>query len=286
MHMHRQTDIQTDIQSTHLPAQMALTLRARERQTIMIQIEGTTNTTHAKNRIRNQLQDIIQYTNQAAHELEPTNGTDAPSSERSIGIRLEALDLLAGHDVLPVLESWERMLREEWGYTPMGPTTAQRTAGQTNQTLAALTGTIHFHQTHLERTLQHPAARDYMSEITTCWHIARNAARAQPRTAWRVTCPTDTNTGECGHTLRVTGQDFGSTITCKHCHTTWHTERLLWVVASSTEADMWIDTEAAVKQTGIPEATLRRWGKQGRIKRKGALYEYKSLTRILTTITA
>jgi hypothetical protein len=250
------------------------------------QIEAKTTSPRATNRLRQQLQDIITYTKHAAHELQPATGTDSPSSEKTLGIRLEALDLIAGHDVLPVLESWEQMLRHEWGYTPMGPTTAQRTAGQPDQTLAALTGTIQFHQQHLERTLQHPAASDYTSEITTCWHIARNAARAQPRTAWRVTCPADTDTGECGNTLRITGEDFGSIVTCKHCRTNWHTERLLWVVASSTEADLWIDTEAAVKQTGIPEATLRRWGKQGRIKRKGPLYEYKSLTLMLTTITA
>jgi hypothetical protein len=247
---------------------------------------NTTSCTTCTNRLRNQLKDIITYTIQAAKELQPGQSNDAPNSEQSIGIRLEALDLIAGHDVLPILESWERMLREEWGYTPMGPTTLHRNAGQKHQVLAALTGTINFHQQHLERILHNPAARDYSSEIVACWHTARNAARAQPRHAWRVTCPTDTPNGECGHTLRVTGQDFEGTITCKACRTTWHTERLLWVVASSTEADLWIDTEAAVKQTGIPEATLRRWGKQGRIKRKGPLYEYKSLTQLLTAVSA
>jgi hypothetical protein len=193
---------------------------------------------------------------------------------------------VAGNDVLPILESWERMYREEWGYAPWGPTTLGRGQGQADQATAYLTGTVAFLRGNLEKICGHPAVDDFAAEVTTCWHQARNAARQQPRQAWRVTCPADTDQGECGQMLRVTGQDFGQNITCRACGTSWPTERLLWVVASSKEADMWVDADAAARHTGVPETTLRRWGKQGRIKRKGRMYEYKSLTNVLRAVTA
>jgi hypothetical protein len=234
-----------------------------------------------QNRIARHLTDIVEYTALAAGELLPGQGGDGRSNERSIGIRIEALDLIAGNDVLPILESWERMFRDEWGYAPWGPTTLGRGQGQADQATAYLTGTVAFLRGNLEKICGHPAVDDFAAEVTTCWHQARNAARRQPRQAWRVTCPADTDTGECGTWLRVTGQDFGQEISCRKCRTTWPTERLLMVVATSTEADLWIDTEAATRHTGVPEASLRRYAKQGKIKRQGSLYEYKSLTTVM-----
>ena len=234
-----------------------------------------------QNRINKRLTDIVVMTALAEIELTPGRGGDGRSTTRGLGIRLDALDLVAGNDVLPVLESWERMFREEWGYAPWGPTTAQRGQGQANQAMAYLTGTVRFLRANSAKIAEHPAVDDYHAEIATCWHQARNAANQQPRQAWRVTCPTDTDDGECGTWLRVTGQDFGKDITCRKCRTTWPTERLLMVVATSTEADLWIDIEAATRHTGVPEASLRRYANQGKIKRQGALYEYKSLAAVI-----
>jgi hypothetical protein len=53
------------------------------------------------------------------------------------------------------------------------------------------------------------------------------------------------------------------------------------VVATSQEADLWIDVEAAARHTNVPESTLRRYAKEGKITKRGSLYEYKSLTTII-----
>jgi hypothetical protein len=237
-------------------------------------------------RISERLAAIVEYTALAEGELIPGQGGDGRSTERGLGIRLDALDLVVGNDVLPILESWERMFREEWGYAAWGPTTLERGQGQADQAKAYLVGTVRFLRTHLDKISDHPAVDDFNAEVSTCWHQARNAANRQPRQAWRVTCPSDSNDsdGECGTWLRVTGQDFGGHITCRTCNTSWPTERLLRVVASSSEADLWVDTDVAVRHTGLPESTLRRWGKAGKIKRKGSLYEYKSLNDLVAGI--
>jgi hypothetical protein len=233
-----------------------------------------------QHRTQRHLTEIITYSQIAATELQPAQNGDGRTTEQSLGINLDALDLIAGHDVVPILESWETMYRQEWQLTPIGPVTLKR-GQQPNPQHAYLTGTVTFLKHHLPRIADHATALDFTNEITSCWHQARNAARRQPRHAWRVTCPTDTTNGECGNILRVTGQDFDNEITCRKCRTTWPTERLLHVVATSHDAEIWVDTEAAARHTGVPESTLRRWGKEGRIKRRGALYEYKSLTGVI-----
>jgi hypothetical protein len=237
--------------------------------------------TKCQNRTRNHLNQIIKYTTYAANELAPSQNGDGRTTEQSLGINLDALDLITGNTVLPVLESWETMYRNEWGHTPIGPITLARAQGKPNQTIAYLTGTITYLNHHLDRISQHTTAKDFTNEIASCWHQARTAARRQPRQAWRVTCPADTNHGECGNVLRVTGQDFDNEITCRKCRTTWPTERLLRVVAASKDAEIWVDTEAATRHTGVPAATLRRWGKQGKIKKRGTMYEYKSLNLVV-----
>ena len=243
-----------------------------------------TTCTRCATRISRHLAEIVEFTALAYGELLPGQGGDGRSTERGLGVRIDALDLIAGFDVLPVLESWERLFREEWGLAPWGPTTALRGAGQADQAAAYLTGTVGFLRAHLDRITEHPAVGDFAGEVSTCWQQARNAARRQPRQAWRVTCPADTDDGECGEWLRVTGEDFGGEVTCRSCRTSWVTERLLWVVASSTEADMWVDVAAAVKHTGVPESTLRRWARQGKVKRRAAMYEYKSLALMVRTV--
>jgi hypothetical protein len=252
---------------------------------IICQVQADTHACpKCQNRINKRLTEIVEFTALAEAELLPGRGGDGRSTERGLGIRLDALDLVAGNDVLPVLESWERMFREEWNYAPWGPTTEARGQGQANQVMAYLIGTVRFLRQNMDKIAQHPAVDDFASEVTSCWHQARNAANRQPRQAWQVTCPTDTDDGECGTILRVTGKDFGHEVTCRKCRTTWPTERLLWVVASSTEADLWVDTDVAVRHTGVPESTLRRWAKEKRVRKMGGMYEYKSLASVVRAV--
>jgi predicted RNA-binding protein YlxR (DUF448 family) len=93
-----------------------------------------------------------------------------------------------------------------------------------------------------------------------------------------VTCPSDStdSEGECGTWLRVTGQDFGGHITCRTCNTSWPTERLLRVVATSNTAELWLDTDAAAEWLGVQTRTLRKWAAQGKIKRQHGQYEVKA----------
>jgi len=155
-------------------------------------------------------------------------------------------------------------------------------AGVTHEGLptqrATLVGIVTFLQSWISKTCtEHPAVDEFAHELRGVHRASQQAAGQTRRAAWRVTCPSDTEDGECGQQLRVSGEDFGGQVTCRACRTTWPVERLLRVVASSRMAELWLDPEAASEWLGIGERTLRTWAREGRIRRENGRYEVHSL---------
>jgi hypothetical protein len=259
---------------------------------------NTNTCQHCQTTIRNQLQDIATYTTQAQQELTPNKGGDGRTQTIPIGIRLNALDLTAGNDILPTLEEWERDWRHTYNLTPYGPASAARNQGKPQS--QHIHGVLEFLTTWLPTAAQtHPAISDFAHEIRQLRQQAQHAANQQPRQSWNISCPADMpleskirhhtgdnmpdgqkDTSECGNVLRVTGEDFGAYKTCKHCNTHWEVNRLIQVAATSQQANIWIDPETAANQTGISQRTLRQWAQHGKIKRHKGLYEYHSLINL------
>lgn len=244
--------------------------------------------------MRRQLSEILEFAALAESNLEPGSGPrqGARSSSRPLGIRLDALDFVAGFDVLPVLESWERLFREDYNLGKYGQISHERNA-VVRYTMPAhdgrsippqiaingyLSGTIGFLSTWLPRICEnHPAIDEFSAEIRACWQQAQTAAGQTPRTTWTVKCPADTGqtaqtVTECGHNVCVSGQDFDGVVTCRKCKTTWEVQRLLLVAASSSQAEIWVDAEAAAAHYQLHQRTLQRMAKTGAIQRKNGKY--------------
>lgn len=225
-------------------------------------------------RMNQRLNDILNFKQIVEKELLPGKGGDGRSMEQTIGLRVNALDFATGLTVVDVLELWELEWRNFFNLTPYGPASLKRNQGK-EQSNAIVTGTIGFLQSWLDAACdKHPAIDDFHNELDTCWRVARTAANQQPRTAWRVTCPTDTETGECGNILRVSGEDFDGSITCRNCQTIWPTYRLLMVVVSSTEALLWLDAQAISTVIGVTERTIRTWAQHKQVERRNGLYNF------------
>ena len=230
-------------------------------------------------RIRLQLDDLPRFMEMASGNLLPGQGGDGRSTERTLGINVAALDVAAGFDAIAVLESWERIWREDYGLTPYGMASAERDP----RPEPTLVGIVDFLQSWLDKTCaEHPAVDEFAAEVRGLHRRSQQAAGQTRRAAWRVTCPTDTEDDECGHQLVVTGQDFGGHITCRACGTTWAVERLLRVVASSQHSELWLDPEAASEWLGVHAGTLRKWAKEGRLRREHGRYEVHSLKEAIT----
>lgn len=234
-----------------------------------------------QSRMNRQLQDLSEFLYDAGGNLLPGGSNERRSSERGLGVRLDALDFIAGFDVLPTLEDWERDWRLFFGCTAFGPASAERMRSRSlevDKVAARLRECIKFLQSFLQPACEkHPAISDFASELGAKWRQAQAAAGAQPRTSWRLTCPSDTEEGECGRPIRITGEDFDGTVYCRACGFSWPVERLLRVVASSRHAELWLDPEAAARWFGISSRDLRRWAQRGKIKRRHGRYESHSI---------
>ena len=244
-----------------------------------------------EHRMHTQLSEILQFVALAETNLVPGSGAGGRSTERPLGVRVDALDLVAGFDVLPQLESWERLFREDYQLAKYGEISGQRARvvvvtmpthdGRSIPPQIAIngyiSGTVTFLQQFLPRICEHPAVDEFATELRQLHRQAQAASGQSPRTSWSVSCPADVDEGECGNKLRVNGEDFDGHVTCRSCKTTWEVKRLMLVVASSQTAEIWIDSEAAVEMFGIPSRTLRDWAKRGDIRRNAGRYEVASL---------
>lgn len=234
-----------------------------------------------ESRMRRQLNDIPRMMIDASGNLIPGQGGDGRSTERTLGINLAALDACAGFDAIAVLESWERVWREDYDLTPYGPASYERTKNDCSNA-QMLRGIVGFLLSWLTKSCdEHPAIDEFSRELHDIYRQMQQATGETKRAAWRVTCPADTQDGECGTQLRVTQEDFDGHVSCRGCGTNWPTDRLLRVVASSKHAELWLDPEAAAEWIGVHAGTLRKWAVEGRIKREHGRYEVHSLKALV-----
>lgn len=238
--------------------------------------------------MRRQLEDVKSFFWEAGKSLAPGKSGAGRSLEIRVGVRLDALDFFAGFDVLPALEDWERDWRRFFDCAAYGPASLEKIRKHKSQddffdaAWCMLAGSVDFLQAFLDQACdKHPAIGDFSHEMNSLWRQAQAAAGRQPRSSWSVTCPADNGSGECGQRLRVTGEDFGGSVTCTKCRTDWKVARLLMVVASSKSAELWLDPEAASTWLGIPARDLRRWAQAGKIRRKNNRYEIHSIQEFL-----
>ena len=229
-------------------------------------------------RIDRQLSDIVEFYAIACGELLPGRGGDGRSGERGLGVRIDALDFVAGNIVVDVLELWERDVRETYGLAPYGPVSLARSQGQPRQAETTLLAIVAFLRAWLPRLCQDFLPIDDLAlEVRSCWRQAQVAAAQQPRTTWRVACPTVDIDGNCGHALVLSGSDLDGQVTCRGCSTTWHVDRLLTIVAAETTGAIWMDSETAARHAGVDERTLRRWAREGKVVRDHGRYDIKSI---------
>lgn len=224
-------------------------------------------------KMHDRLADIVNYYALTEGELVPGSGTGTRGSERSLGVRLAALDFLAGNDVVAVLASWESEWREHYGLT-IQPMLTRPTP--------LLARSVAFLRAWLPRACtDHPAVDEFARELHDCWQTARNAARMSPARTMTITCVADIEragtTRTCSSRIPVSPDNITSQVTCNRCRTTWDVPHLIHVAISTPGAELWADPEAAAGYFHVDPSTLRKWARAGRIRRDHGRYELHSV---------
>jgi hypothetical protein len=197
-------------------------------------------------RIDHDLERIAELTRYAADRLvpetRPGNGArSVPASRPPLDVA--ALDDACGHDVMPILDSWERLVRDFYGLTPLGiatekperaPLAAQNATGVVPDPYAsttALRASLAFLRSWLLRIAETPdfpvddLARE-MRELRASLERYDPGNRG-PLGGIPVPCPAEHPDGDgrtCDYQLRTAGTDV---IVCPHCHTHWTPDDLL-----------------------------------------------------------
>jgi len=240
--------------------------------------EGLCHNCHS--RIHRQLDDLLELWQAAHDELLPGKGSGSSSSERSIGLNVQALSFIAGNDLLDVLHEWEKLIRSERQLTP--PALVAKLPLE--QEIAA---TTKFHQAHLDWSGQQPWIEDFATELRDLHSTAMAAARQFAQRIRRIACPADQADGTpCGNSLPIREERLMDVFTCRRCQSEWTTLRLMMVALSDPRREVWLDAEAIAGYMGISDRRVRQIVREHKVRRKGQLYDFKAILATRTKVVA
>lgn len=223
---------------------------------------------HCQNKIHSMLDDLAEFWDAAHGELVPARtGSGSRSSEISIGLNVNALSFITGHDILTMLHSWESLIRQERDLTP--PALIKKEPS----TIDEITKAIKFAQTHLLYSANQDWFGDFVKELKELHRQGMVASRRFVEKTRKIKCPAEVEDGNCGNLLRVDRIDPLAIIECRKCDTQWTTLRLMAVALSDPKTQVWLDLEAISMLMGITERHARRLAKQLHIARRGELYD-------------
>jgi len=156
------------------------------------------------------LSDLLELYALTEGELVPGRG-GSRSTGRGLGLRIDALDFVTGHDILPRLEVWERDWRETRSLSAQP--SRGNLAGLPNA-VATLSGVVDFLTVHLTWAYsEHEAVDEFHGDLAMLHGQARRAARVASPHVSVITCPADGGKdGRCGHELVLHDLDLEGSI--------------------------------------------------------------------------
>lgn len=239
-------------------------------------VDGRTVCATCLGRLDDDLARIVELTAMAATWITATRqGTGAGGSRPVPGSRppldLATLDAVLGNDVLPVLESWVRLIREEAALTAYGLATEGR-----NVTVGLL---VPWLRSWLLWAVERPdfPIEDMSREVRD---LRLGLERLDPDherpDGMRVPCPAphrDHDGRACGYRLAVVMDRAADDIVCPRCSETWSGNRLILVALNDPAVTVWAYPDVIEATLGIPARTLRQWAADGKVARNGSRYD-------------
>ena len=235
-------------------------------------MDGLCNRCQSK--IHRQLDDIGEFWKLAHDELLPgKSGNGGRSSERTIGLNVNALSFVAGHDILGCLHEWEKLIRESRQLTP--PALVKKEADVAGEVAQA----ISFAQANLNWSGTQDWIGDYASEIADLHSQGMAAAKQFVEKTRRIPCPTETDTGACNASLKINHDDPLAIFECRKCGSQWTTLRLVAVAMSSRES-VWLDAEAIGSYLGMTIKNVYEFARRHKISRRGELLNLQEFMKL------
>lgn len=229
-----------------------------------------------RDRMRKQLREIPELYALAAGELTPGSSGGGRGTETSLGLRITALDLRQGADVIGILATWAQAWAED--FDEEGADWNRRSPHGKDPVGATLVAVTRHLDHELDRACAiSPGIDVFAQELNDVYLAARSAARTMDARHTEVECPNDRDDGICGARIRIGGLELDDVVHCPGCARRWELHRLLLVAASDQSAGAWLPVEDVALLIGVPKSTLNRWAREGRVQRKHGLFELQSV---------
>ena len=218
--------------------------------------------------LRSNLAELPELQSGAASFISPSrSGSGSPSSERSIGFNVSALDYSMGKELLGLLHKYEALIRRGRSLTP--PALLDREATVELEVAA----TVSFHLAHLEWTVQQDWVEEFAGLIKEVHAKGLSVTKRFIQKTRRIPCPTD----RCEKKLAIDIESLMGDVKCLGCHGEWTVLRLIQLALSNPDKEFLLDIETICLWLGDTEKNVMKVIKANDIKKKSGLYNMKEI---------
>jgi hypothetical protein len=225
--------------------------------------------------LKSNLAELPELQQGAASYVTPgRSGSGSPSTERSIGFNVNALDYSMGKELLGVMHKYEAVIRRGRSLTP--PALLEREATVELEVAA----TVSFHLAHLDWTVQQDWVEEFaglIKELHSKGMATNKKFIEQPR---RIPCPTD----ECRAHIVIDIENLMAGVTCHKCRTSWTLYRLLALAMNNPNRTFWLDIDAICLWMNITKTQLNKIVKDHNIPTKHGLYDISAIAKARSLI--
>lgn len=220
--------------------------------------------------LKSNLAELPELQSGAASYVTPgRSGSGSPSTERSIGFNVNALDYSMGKELLGVMHKYEALIRRGRSLTP--PALLDREVTVELEVAA----TVSFHLAHLEWTVQQDWVEEFaglIKELHSKGMATNKKFIEQPR---RIPCPTD----ECRAHIVIDIENLMAGVTCHKCRTSWTLYRLLALAMNNPNRTFWLDIDAICLWMNITKIELNKIVRDHNIPVKNGLYDISAIAK-------
>jgi len=225
--------------------------------------------------LKSMLAELPELQSGAASFVSPgRSGSGAPSTERSIGFNVNALDYSMGKEILGVMHKYEALIRRARTLTP--PALLKREATVELEVAA----TVSFHLAHLEWTVQQDWVEEFAGSIKELHNkgmaINKNFIE-KPR---RIPCPTD----ECRSHIAIDIDNLLAGVRCHKCRTSWTLYRLLALAMANPNRTFWLDIDAICLWMNLSKVELNKIVREHNVPMKNGLYDISAIAKARSLI--
>lgn len=196
-------------------------------------------------------------------------GSGSPTTERSIGFNVSAMDYSMATDILPLFHKYEAMIRRGRNLTP--PALLQRQSGIDEEVAA----TIQFHLAHLDWTVQQDWVGEFATAVREIHAKGLSVTKKFIEKPRRIPCPTD----GCKAHVVIDIENILAGVTCFKCRTSWTLYRLILLAMENPNRRFWLDIEAICLWLNLTKKEVLKVVNTHNIPKKNGLYDLSAIVK-------